>query len=73
MGYTLVRIFQKFDKLVDHMDEIDGGKAGLKCGKYNGLLVVVLKICANRWRQILCCNPRMVSRSALSRSDPRFE
>jgi hypothetical protein len=38
MGYTLVRIFQKFDKVVDHMYEVDGGKAELKCGKWMPLL-----------------------------------
>jgi hypothetical protein len=33
MGYTLVRIFQKFEKVVNHMDAIDGGEPTLKCGK----------------------------------------
>jgi cytochrome P450 len=30
MGYTLVRIFQRFEKVVSHMDEIDGGVPTLK-------------------------------------------
>ncbi|OAA54744.1 cytochrome p450 alkane monooxygenase [Niveomyces insectorum RCEF 264] len=30
MGYVLVRLFQKFERVVSHMDAIDGGKPTLK-------------------------------------------
>lgn len=30
MGYTLVRIFQNFERLENHMDEVDGGSPCLK-------------------------------------------
>ena len=55
MGYTLVRIFQKFDKVVDHMYEVDGGKAELKCGKWK--LMSRNAIDADCHDQILCYSP----------------